>query len=190
MEALKKRILADGTEVGTEILKVDSFLNHQIDIGLIRQIGSEMASRFQNENITKILTIESSGIAVACITSLYLGDIPVIFAKKEKASSMTDEYYCAQVKSFTKGLVSTIRVNKKLISAEDTILIIDDFLAHGEAAGGLVEITKQAGAKLAGVAVVIEKEFQGGGEKIRKQGVRLESLAVVCSMENGKIRFR
>jgi xanthine phosphoribosyltransferase len=190
MEILKQRILSDGVELGTEILKVDSFLNHQIDIELIRQIGQEFARRFQKENITKILTIESSGIAVACATSFCLGDVPVIFAKKEKASSMTDEYYCAQVKSFTKGTISMVRVNKKFLHSEDTILIIDDFLAHGEAASGLINIVKQAGARLAGVAIVIEKEFQGGGEKIKEQGIRLESLAVVCSMQEGKIRFR
>ncbi len=190
MELLKQRILSDGVELGTEILKVDSFLNHQIDIGLIRQIGNEFAVRFQNENITKILTIESSGIAVACVTSLCLGEVPVIFAKKEKASSMTGEYFGAQVKSFTKGTVSMVRVNKSFIGPEDTILIIDDFLAHGEAASGLISIVEQAGAKLAGVAIVIEKEFQGGGKKIKDRGIRLESLAVVCSMAEGKIHFR
>jgi len=190
MELLKKRILSDGTKIGTEIIKVDSFLNHQIDVKLINEIGKEIARRFDKNEVTKILTIEASGIAIACIASMYFDFIPVVFAKKSSSKTMTDEYYCSQVKSFTKGITSIVRVSKKFINENDKVLIIDDFLAHGEAAAGLADIVRQAGANVAGVAVAIEKEYQGGGEKVRSLGIRLESLAVVSCIKDGKIYFK
>lgn len=189
MKLLKNRILEDGIKIGTDIVKVDSFLNHQIDIQLINEIGKEFARRFKNEKITKILTIEASGIAIACITSMYFNNIPVIFAKKTIANNMTGEFYCAQVKSFTRGTISTVRVAKNFIQPNDNVLIMDDFLAHGEAATGLADIVKQAKANVVGVAIVIEKQFQGGGKKLRQQGLRLESLAVIKEIKDGEILF-
>ncbi len=189
MELLKNRIRQDGTKIGTEIVKVDSFLNHQIDIKLINEIGKEFAGRFKNDDITKILTIEASGIAIACITSMYFNNIPVIFAKKTFASNMEGDFYCAKVRSFTKGTISTIRVAKNFIHPNDNVLILDDFLAHGEAATGLAEIVRQAKANVVGVAIVIEKQFQGGGKKLRDQGLRLESLAVIREIKDGQILF-
>lgn len=193
MEILKDKIVKDGVAVGTEILKVDSFLNHQIDVELFEQIGEEFAKRFQDvakDGVDKIVTVEASGIAVASFASKYFGYPPVVFAKKELPSTMTEDYYFTEVFSFTKNKVSSIRIAKKFLQKDEKVIIIDDFLAHGQAATGLINLVEQAGAKLLGAGMVIEKEFQGGGAKLREKGVRLESLAVVEKIEDGKIQFK
>ncbi len=190
MEALKERIVADGVAIGTEIVKVDSFLNHQIDVVLLDEIGREFAKRFEGCGISKILTVEASGIAVACMAARHFGNIPVVFAKKTSPSTMTEEFYGAEVKSFTKGTSSVVRVSKKFLNPGDRVLILDDFLAHGEAAVGMAELVTQAGADLAGVGAVIEKQFQGGANRLREKGVRVESLAVIESIRDGKINFK
>lgn len=190
MELLKQRILKDGTEIGTEIVKVDSFLNHQLDVGLFLEIGKEIKHRFSDCNINKILTIESSGIAIAALTALFFNNIPVVFAKKTQPSTMTQEFYGSPIKSFTKGTVSMARVSKQYLHSNDNVLIIDDFLAHGEAAGGLAELVKQAGGTVCGIAAVIEKEYQGGSTRLRAAGYRVDSLAVIEKIENGRICFK
>ena len=189
MQLLKDRILKDGKCIGTDILKVDSFLNHQIDVALVAEIGREFARRFAGLGATKILTIEASGIPMAYATAHAMGDLPLVFAKKTKPNTMTDGFYSAEVKSFTKGTVSHVIVNKNYLGPQDTVLLIDDFLAHGEAASGLAEICRQAGAKCIGLGAVIEKKHQGGAEKLRKQGLKVESLAVITSLKDGKIEF-
>lgn len=189
MKALKDKILADGVAIGTEIVKVDSFLNHQIDVGLLDEIGQEFKRRFKEEDITKILTVEASGIAIACMAAKYFGNIPVVFAKKTAPNTMTDEFYGAFVKSFTKGVTSIVKVSKKYIAEKDRILILDDFLAHGEAALGLADLVKQGGAELVGIGAVIEKQFQGGSKRLEDKGYRVESLAIIKSIENGVINF-
>lgn len=188
MKLLTEKIISDGVAIGTEIVKVDSFLNHQIDINLIDQIGKEFFERYKNSGITKILTIEASGIAVASLTARYF-DVPVVFAKKSEPSTMVDDKYTSLVKSFTKNKVSMVFVSKRYISKNDTVLIIDDFLAHGEALRGLIDIVNQADAKLAGAGIVIEKRFQNGGKPLREKGIRIESLAVIESIKDGKINF-
>lgn len=189
MDLLKDRIKKDGVAVGTEILKVDSFLNHQIDVVLLSQIAEEFRRIFSDCDVTKILTIEASGIPIACFTAVCFGNVPVVFAKKAAPNTMTEEFYGAEVKSFTKGTVSVARISKKYLRSEDRVLIIDDFLAHGEAAFGLASLVKQAGAELLGVGAVIEKQFQGGGKKLAEAGIRTESLAVIKSIKDGNIEF-
>ena len=189
MKALKERIVADGVAIGTEIVKVDSFLNHQIDVALLDEIGQEFAKRFYGCEVTKILTVEASGIAVACMTARHMGSIPVVFAKKSSPSTMVDGFYSAEVKSFTKGTTSLVRVSQRFLGKGDKVLIIDDFLAHGEAALGLIEIVEKAGAELVGVGAVIEKQFQGGGTRLKGKGYRVESLAVIESIHDGNIKF-
>jgi len=192
VEILKNRIIRDGLAVGSEILKVDSFLNHQVDVTLFDLIGAEFRTRFDDvaDKVDKILTIEASGIAVAAFTAKYFGSVPVVFAKKEKPATMTDGYYFAEVMSFTKRTMSAIRIDRKFLKAGERCLIIDDFLAHGQAALGLVHIAAEAGAEILGAGIVIEKEFQKGGEKLREKGVRVESLAIVEKIENGEIFFK
>ena len=190
MELLKQRILKDGTEVGTEVVKVDSFLNHQLDIGLFMAPGKELHRRFGHLGINKILTIESSGIGIAAITAIYFDLVPVVFAKKTQPSTMTEEFYGASVKSFTKGTISIARVAKKYLNENDKVLIIDDFLAHGEAAAGLASLVEQAGGTVCGIAAIIEKEFQGGSKKLRDAGYLVDSLAVITKVEDGKIFFK
>ena len=192
MEILKKRILRDGVAVETEILKVDSFLNHQVDMTLFELIGAEFRTRFDDvaDRVDKILTIEASGIAVAAFTARYFGSVPVVFAKKEQPSTMMEDYYFSEIMSFTKRKLSSIRVDRKFLSSGDRCLIIDDFLAHGQAALGLVHIARQAGAEVLGAGMVIEKEFQGGGGRLREKGIRVESLAVVSKIEDGIIYFK
>ncbi|HHU18127.1 MAG TPA: xanthine phosphoribosyltransferase [Clostridiales bacterium] len=189
MKALKDRIIADGVAIGTEIVKVDSFLNHQIDVALLDEIGQEFAKRFQGIEVSKILTVEASGIAIACTTAKYFGNIPVLFAKKASPNTMTEGFYSAKVKSFTKGTVSDVRVSKKFLVPGDRVLILDDFLAHGEAAFGMAELVRQANAELVGIGAVIEKQFQGGGKRLREKGFLVESLAVIESIQDGKINF-
>jgi len=186
MELLKQRILKEGKAQGNDILKVDSFLNHQIDPVLIRQIGKEFANRFADLNVTKILTIEASGIAPALMTGLELG-VPVVFAKKSKAVTMDESVYSTVVKSFTKQQNVEIMVSKDYLKSDDRVLIIDDFLARGQACFGLIDIINQSGAELVGIGILIEKGFQPGGREIRKLGIRVETLVTIDSLVNNKI---
>jgi xanthine phosphoribosyltransferase len=190
MKSLKNKILAEGTVIGSEILKVDSFLNHQIDIKLFNEIGQEFKKRFANDEITKILTVEASGIGIACIVAQYFDNIPVVFAKKHEATNLDSDTYESEVFSFTKNKNYKIRASIKYINQQDKILIIDDFLANGNAAMGLVEIVRQAGAKVCGVGIVIEKSFQNGRDRIIDAGIKVESLAIIKSIKDNKIVFK
>jgi len=192
MELLEQRIIKDGVVKKGNVLKVDSFLNHQIDIELYSEIGAEFARLYKDCDVTKILTIEASGIGIACVTAQSFNNVPVVFAKKNKTNNLSDDVYSSKVVSFTHGREYEIVVSKSYIKPEDRILIIDDFLANGKALEGLIKIINQAGATVVGAGIVIEKGFQPGGENLRKQGVRVESLAIVESMndETGEIVFR
>ena len=190
MQLLKDRILRDGKVKDGNVLKVDSFLNHQMDIALFQEIGKEFKRRFHDCDVTKILTIEASGIGIACVTAQFF-DVPVVFAKKTQTKNIAGEVYTTKVESFTHGKVYDIIVSKDFLKPSDRVLIIDDFLAKGAALMGLIRLIKDAGAALAGAGIVIEKGFQEGGERIRSMGVRLESLATVDSMcVEGGIVFR
>lgn len=188
MDMLKQRIISDGVILGTDILKVDRFLNHQVDPFLLHEIAIEIKNRYKNTDITKVLTVEASGIAIAAFTALELG-VPFVFAKKYNARNLDSDVYEEEVFSFTKQKTFTIRVSKNYIGKEDKVLIVDDFLAKGGALNGLIGITEQAGAKVAGCAIVIEKTFQGGGDEIRSKGYRVESLAKIASITDGRITF-
>jgi len=190
MELLKERIIRDGLAIGTEIVKVDSFLNHQLDVAFLYELGAEFYRRFADTQPDKILTMEASGIPVAVLTALHFDNAPVVFAKKAAPSTMTEGFYIAEVTSFTKGVISQARVSQKFLNAEEGILIIDDFLAHGEAALGLISLVEQAGAIVLGVGAVIEKEFQNGGRRVRERGYRVESLAIIKEITEGKIIFK
>ena len=189
MQLLKDRILKDGRVMSGNVLKVDSFLNHQMDIGLFSEIGREFKRRFSDCDINKILTIEASGIGIACIVAQYF-DVPVVFAKKNPTKNIAGEVYTSRVESFTHGKVYDIIVSKRFLSPEDRVLIIDDFLANGCALKGLIELVNGAGATLVGAGIVIEKGFQEGGRLIRDMGVRVESLAIVDAMDDGGVTFR
>ena len=188
MKELQEKILTDGKVLSESVLKVDSFLNHQIDPVLMQALGEEFASRFAAEGITKILTIESSGIAPAMMTGLVLG-VPAVFARKRQSLTLVDHLYTASVHSYTKNETNDISVSKDFINSDDVVLILDDFLANGQAVLGLVDIIEQAGASLAGVGIVIEKGFQPGGKLIRERGIRVESLAIISSLAKGKAEF-
>ncbi|ATW26265.1 xanthine phosphoribosyltransferase [Candidatus Formimonas warabiya] len=188
MELLKQKILSEGKVISDEILKVDSFLNHQIDPILMQAIGEEFAKKFRSGNVTKVLTLEASGIAVAIMTALAL-KVPVVFAKKKMPSTMTTKAYFGRVHSFTKQEDVEIMVSSTYLDHHDRILIIDDFLATGEASRGMIEIIRQAEATLVGVGIVIEKAFQEGGQSLREDGIRVESLARIAKLENGQIYF-
>ena len=190
MQLLKDRINKDGIVMAGNVLKVDSFLNHQMDIGLFSEFGKEFKRRFADCEINKILTIEASGIGIACVIAQEFG-VPVVFAKKTPSKNIAGEVYSSRVESFTKGKVYDAIVSKKFLGPDDRVLIIDDFLANGCALKGLIEIIDQAGATLCGAGIIIEKGFQDGGKMIRDMGVRLESLAIVESMdENSGVVFR
>ncbi len=191
MNFLEERILKDGIVKEGNVLKVDSFLNHQMDITLFDQMGEEFKRRFADANINKILTIEASGIGIACIVARHF-DVPVVFAKKAKSINIDGDMYVADVVSFTHKNTNQVIVSKKFINPEDNILIIDDFLANGCALQGLISIINQAGAAVAGIGIAIEKGFQVGGTTIRNMGYQLESLAIVESMnaETGEVVFR
>ncbi|MCU5094191.1 MULTISPECIES: xanthine phosphoribosyltransferase [Bacillus] len=188
MKALQEKILNEGKVLSGDVLKVDAFLNHQIDPVLMQEIGKEFAKRFKEENITKIVTIESSGIAPAVMAALELG-VKVIFARKRKSLTLQDNMYVANVYSFTKQETNEISLSRNHIDENDHVLIIDDFLANGQAALGLMSLVEQAGASIAGIGIVIEKAFQDGGKKLREQGVRVESLAEIASLDNGTVTF-
>jgi xanthine phosphoribosyltransferase len=191
MELLKQRIRADGIVRPGNVLMVNSFLNHQMDMKLIDEIASEFCRRFEGTEINKVLTIEASGIGIAGVVALHLG-CPMVFAKKSKTTNIGDDVYCAKVESFTHGTVSDVIVDRRFLNADDKILLIDDFLANGKALEGLISIAGQAHATVQGIGIVIEKGFQGAGDRIRAAGYHLESLAIVESMnaETGEIVFR
>ena len=191
MKLLEDRIRKDGVIREGNVLKVDSFLNHQMDIELFREIGKEFKRRFADVEINKILTIEASGIGIACVAAEYFG-VPVVFAKKNKPKNIAGDVYTTRVESFTHGRVFDIIVSKQFLGKGDKVLLIDDFLANGKALEGLAELVHEAGAELAGAGIVIEKGFQRGGDAIRAKGIRLESLAIVESMDEktGTIVFR
>ncbi len=186
MELLEQRIRRDGQILEGNILKVDSFLNHQMDVTLFREMGRELVRLFAGCGVNKILTIEASGIGIACIAALEFG-CNAVFAKKYKTSNITDEVYTARIRSYTHGTDYNIIVNKKYIQKSDRILLVDDFLANGEALAGLASLVQQAGATVVGAGIAIEKAFQPGGDKIRSMGIRVESLARIKAMspENG-----
>lgn len=188
MKLLHDKIMQEGKVLSSSVLKVDSFLNHQIDPQLMKEIGHEFANRFSDQVITKVLTIESSGIAPSVMLGLEIG-APVVFARKRKSLTLSDNLYSSKVFSFTKNETNDISVSRNFLNADDNVLIIDDFLANGEAVKGLLDIAAQAGANVVGVGIVIEKGFQDGGKLLREQGLRIESLAIVESLEDGKVTF-
>ena len=188
VELLKKRILEEGKAIGSDVVKVDMFLNHQIDVELLCEIGKEFHRLFAASNINKIVTIEASGIGIACIAAQYFS-VPVVFAKKGANRNVGDNIYKADVYSFTKGVTTTIGISKDYLGPDDRVLIIDDFMANGKAVHGLINIINQAGATVEGIGIVIEKGFQPGGDALRSLGYRVESLAVIKSIDNGKIVF-
>lgn len=190
MELLKERILRDGTIIDNRIIKVDSFINHQVDVKLFNEIGKEFSKRFKGEKIDKILTIETSGIAIAAIAAQYFDFIPVVFAKKTESVTLGDDTYNTEVHSYTKNKLYTIKVSKNFIKKGERILILDDFLASGAAVIGLLDIVRQAEAETVGVGIVIEKGFQPGREALKKYNIRIESLAIVESINDNKICFK
>lgn len=189
MRLLEERIQKDGIVLSEQVLKVDSFLNHQIDPSLMLEIGKEFARLFKDEDITKIVTIESSGIAPAVMAGLEL-NVPVVFARKRKSLTMTDGLITSSVHSFTKNETNEISIAQKFLNSNDKVLVIDDFLANGQAALGLIEIVQSSGASVAGLGIVIEKSFQDGAKLLQQQGVRVESLARIASLANGEVEFK
>ena len=191
MNFLEERIVKDGIVKEGNVLKVDSFLNHQMDIDLFNQMGAEFKKRFAEKNINKIVTIEASGIGIACVVAMHF-NVPVVFAKKAKSINIDGDMYIAEVESFTHKCKNQVIVSKKFLNDNDHVLIIDDFLANGCALQGLISIINQAGGTVEGIGIAIEKGFQNGGNIIRNAGYQLESLAIVDAMdaETGKITFR
>jgi xanthine phosphoribosyltransferase len=189
MELLKEQIRQVGKVANGNVLKVDSFLNHQLDISLLNEIGKEFKKRFQGEKVDKILTAEVSGIAIAAITAQYF-NVPVVFAKKTQSKNLDIDTYEGKVYSYTKEQTYKIRVSKRYLQKQENVLIIDDFLANGEALRGLKEIADQANVNLIGAGIVIEKGFQKGGQRLRAENMRIESLAIIDAMDNGIITFR
>lgn len=191
MNFLEERIVKDGIVKEGNVLKVDSFLNHQMDITLFDEMGAEFKKRFEGKNINKILTVEASGIGIACVVAMHF-NVPVVFAKKSKSINIDGDMYIAEVESFTHKCKNQVIVSKKFLSENDHVLIIDDFLANGCALQGLISIIKQAGGTVEGIGIAIEKGFQNGGKIIRNLGYQLESLAIVDSMDavKGTITFR
>lgn len=189
MKKMEKKILAEGEILSGGVLKVGSFLNQQIDTAFMKEIGEEIAGLFKNDEITKILTIEASGIPIA-VSAGFAMELPVVYAKKNKSSNISGDVYTTVVQSFTHGNKNNVIVNKEFISPEDRILIVDDFLAHGSALTGLIEIVEMAGATVVGCVAAIEKGFQLGGDRLREQGYRIESLAIIEEMDDTQIVFR
>ncbi|MDR0921432.1 MAG: xanthine phosphoribosyltransferase [Lactobacillales bacterium] len=188
MKELEERIKRDGRVLGSEVLKVDSFLTHQVDPELMEAIGRVFADAFKREKITKVVTIEASGIAPALYTAQILG-VPMVFARKSKSITMDEELLTSEVYSFTKQVTSQVSISRKFLTSEDNVLIIDDFLANGQAAKGLIELCEQAGAKVAGVGIVIEKSFQTGRALLEDEGMRVVSLARIAGFSNGQVEF-
>ena len=188
MKLLEDKILTCGTVLPGNILKVDSFLNHQLDVKFINELGKEIYNSFSSDDITKILTVEASGIALACAAAAYF-DVPVVFAKKGHHSNVGSDVYSAEVFSYTKGKQYSVTVSKKFLSPDDNILIIDDFLANGEAALGAIRLVEEAGAKVAGIGIVIEKSFQPGRKLLEDKGYDVYSLARVKKLDKDLIEF-
>ena len=188
MQLLKDKIQAEGVVIQDSLLKVDSFLNHQIDPKLMVKIGEEFAKRFKDDKVTKVVTIESSGIAIAIMVGLAL-DVPVVFARKKKSAVGNAQVYSTTVYSFTKKESNYVTISKELLNPGENIMIIDDFLANGEAALGLTNIVEQAGAKVVGIGIAIEKSFQPGAEKLKNAGYRVESLVRIASFSNGQVNY-
>ena len=191
MQLLEKRIIKDGKVFSGNVLKVDSFLNHQIDVELLDKMGEEIKTLFKDINVTKVLTIEASGIGVGCLVAKHF-NCPLLFAKKSKTLNIKGDVYTSKVESFTHQCTYDIIVSKDFLNENDTVLIVDDFLAKGNALIGLIDIVNQSGARLAGCAIAIEKGYQGGGDKLRAQGIRVESMAIIEEMDDttGNIVFR
>ena len=189
MRELREAILEQGFGIGHDIVKVDMFLNHRLDVALMTKIGQAFHEAFANEKVDMIMTIEASGIAAAITTAQAFGNLPVIFAKKSKTSTMSDDVYESQVYSFTHKTENFIRIAKNYLPEGSNVLIIDDFLANGEAAEGLADIVRQASARVAGIGVCIEKGFQPGGQRLRNEGYNVVSLATVTGIEDGKLRL-
>lgn len=188
MQLLRKKVIDEGIVLSNQVLKVDSFLNHQMDPILMKEVGREFTRRFEDQAITKVLTIESSGIAPGIMTALELS-VPMIFARKQKSLTLKHDIYVEKVYSFTKKETNEITVSKKFIDPTDRVLIIDDFLANGEAAFGLARIVEQAGAEVVGIGIVIEKSFQPGRQLLLDAGYRVESLVRVAALDNGMVTF-
>lgn len=190
MQLLKDAILRDGVGIGTEIVKVDSFLNHRIDVALSTEMGKAFYEAFKDDGVELILTVEASGIAAAITAAQAFGNIPVVFAKKGDHRNVGNDVYTADVYSFTHQKMNTIRVSRKYLPAGSRVLIIDDFLANGEAVEGLRSIVQQAGCELVGAGICVEKGFQPGGKKLREGGLKVVSLAIVDAIDDGKIILR
>jgi xanthine phosphoribosyltransferase len=188
MRELIEKITKEGEVLSEHVLKVDSFLNHQVDPVLLKKVGETFAEKFRGHNVTKVVTLESSGIGPALMTAYELG-VPLIFARKRKSLTLNSDLYISKVYSFTKQEESEISISRKFIDCSDSILIIDDFLANGQAALGLIDIIQQAKAQLVGIGIVIEKAFQDGGRILRERGIKVESLARIASLSDGNVRF-
>lgn len=189
MKILKEKILEEGKVIDNRILKVDNFLNHQLDINLFNEMGKEFKNRFKDKDINKILTVETSGIAIASIVAQYFGNVPVVFAKKHAGNNMDSDVYESKVYSFTKNKEYSVRVSKNYLNKQDKVLVIDDFLASGSAMSGLINILNQAGASIEGVGIAIEKKCQGGREIIEEKGIQLESLAIIEGFKDNTVIF-
>ena len=189
MNFLEERILKDGKVKPNNVLKVDGFLNHQMDISLMEEIGREFKRRFHDKDITKVLTIEASGIGIACLTAAYFG-VPVVFAKKTKTNNIYADVYTSKMDSYTHGTTYDIVVSKQFLNKGDKVLIVDDFLANGNAALGILDLAAQAGAEIVGMAFLIEKGFQAGGKLLREKGIHIESLAIIESLDNCEIKIK
>ena len=189
MIALEEKILNEGTVLPGDILKVDCFLNHRIDVPFLMEMGKEIARLYENQQVNKILTIETSGIPIAFAAAQFM-NVPVVFVKKDKSGNISDKVYSSRVTSYTKKNVYDAVVSKEFLNDNDSVLVIDDFLAKGNALNGLIDIINQAGAKLIGCAIAIEKGFQGGGDELREKGIRVDSLAIVESMTPDSLTFR
>lgn len=188
MDLLKQRILEEATVVSAGVLKLDSLLNHGVDPGLTMELGKEFARRFEGRGITKVVTIEASGIPVAFATALLM-NVPLVFARRKKTLLNEPDAYCERVPSFTKGIVTDLLVSRHLLKAEDNVLFIDDIIANGDAARGLLKILEQAGSSVAGIGIVLEKSFQAGGRTLRELGYEVESLVKIASLEGNAITF-
>ena len=189
MKALEEKIDREGLVFPGNILKVGSFLNHQLDVDFLMEMGAEIKRLFENDGVNKIVTIEASGIAIAVAAAAQM-HVPVVFAKKTKTSNLNGESYTSKVHSFTHNKDYDIVISKQFLNKEDCVLLVDDFLAVGNALNGLIDIVGQAGAKLAGAAIAIEKGFQGGGDALRSKGIKVESLAIIDSMQDDKVIYR
>ena len=189
MIALEEKILKEGTVLPGDILKVDCFLNHRIDVPFLMEMGKEIARLYENQPVNKILTIETSGIPIAFAAAQFM-NVPVVFVKKDKSGNISDKVFSSRVTSYTKKNVYDAVVSKEFLDDNDSVLVIDDFLAKGNALNGLIDIINQAGAKLIGCAIAIEKGFQGGGDELREKGIRVDSLAIVESMTDSSLTFR